>query len=223
MITAVIFDLNGTVLSDEDEYGLAFKRVLTRLGAKVDSDYPHTAGIGVEENWPPLLKKYNIKTQKTSLKLARETQEEYIKQIPGVDLRDGFESFVSKLRDDKIFTALATSNNWSVVNILFQKLDLEKYFDVVTTREEVLFSKPDPETFLKTAQKLQVEPEECVVFEDSTAGIFAAKSAGMKTVGVARDESYAKMLKDADLVIYNYNDVSLDCLLYTSPSPRDRS
>ena len=66
MISAVIFDLNGTVLSDEDEYGLAFKRVLETLGAEVESDQPHVSGIGVEENWPKLLKEYGVKTKKTT-------------------------------------------------------------------------------------------------------------------------------------------------------------
>ena len=57
---AAIFDMNGTILSDEDEYGLAFRKVLKRMGAKVTLDYPHEAGIGVEENWSNLLVKYKI-------------------------------------------------------------------------------------------------------------------------------------------------------------------
>ena len=213
MISAVIFDLNGTVLSDEDEYGLAFKRVLISLGAKVKSDQPHVSGIGVGENWPDLLTKYGVKTKKTVKELAQETQNEYRKQIAGVTVKDGFVEFVSSLKEDKIPTALATSNNWSIVGEVFQKLDLEKYFDVVTTREEVLFTKPDPEIFRITAQKLQADPKDCVVFEDSQAGIKAAKMAGMKAVGVAQDEEHAKTLKDADLVIYGYNDVSADKLI----------
>lgn len=213
MISAVIFDLNGTVLSDEDEYGLAFKRVLEALGAVVDSDQPHVSGIGVEENWPKLLKEYDIKTKKTTKELAIETQNEYRKQIEHVTVRDGFEEFVSNLKEDGIPIALATSNNWSMVDEVFQKLDIEKYFDVITTREEVLFTKPDPEIFILSAQKLQVDPNGCIIFEDSQAGIKAAKLAGMKSVGVAQDEKHAKTLKDAKLVIYDYNDISADKLV----------
>lgn len=213
MISAVIFDLNGTVLSDEDEYGLAFKRVLVSLGADVESDQPHVSGIGVEENWPKLLKEYGVKTKKTTKELARETQNEYRKQIKNVTVREGFEEFVGSLKEDDIPTALATSNNWSMVDEVFRQLDIEQYFDVVTTREEVLFTKPDPEVFNLSAQKLQVDPNGCIVFEDSLAGIKAAKLAGMKPVGVAQDEKHAKTLKGVNLVIYDYNDVSADKLI----------
>jgi beta-phosphoglucomutase len=213
MISAVIFDLNGTVLSDEDEYGLAFKRVLESLGADVESDQPHVSGIGVEENWPELLKKYKVKTDKSAKELAVETQNEYRKQIADVTVRDGFEEFVQSLKDDGVPTALATSNTWGMVDEVFQKLDIEKYFDVITTREEVIFTKPDPEIFRITAQKLQADSTRCVVFEDSEAGIKAAKKAGMKTVGVAQNKEHAKSLKDANLVIFDYNDISADKLI----------
>lgn len=212
MISAVIFDLNGTVLSDEDEYGLAFKRVLESLGADVESDQPHVSGIGVEENWPDLLKIYDIKTSKNPKELAIETQNEYRKQIADVTVRDGFEQFALSLKEDGVPTALATSNTWRMVDEVFQKLDIEKYFNVVTTREEVLYTKPDPEIFIITAQKLHADPTRCVVFEDSKAGIKAAKMAGMKAVGVAQNEEHAKGLNSADLVIFDYNDISTDIL-----------
>ena len=75
-LSAVIFDLDGTVVADEDEYGEAFARVLKKLGVIVDSEYPHVGGIGVRENWPIFIKKYNIKTDKTIEELTLLTQKE---------------------------------------------------------------------------------------------------------------------------------------------------
>lgn len=201
---AAIFDMNGTILSDEDEYGLAFKRVLERLGVKVEVDYPHEAGIGVEENWSIFLVKYKIKTTKTTQQLAVETQQEYTKLIPKVTLKEGFLDYVGKLKNDGIVIGLATSNTWSIVEKIFNKFNIEKYFQAVTTCEELIRNKPDPEIFIKTAEKLQIEQEECVVFEDSAAGIKGARLAGMKTVGIARDKAYEKKLKEADIIINNY-------------------
>jgi len=203
-ISAVIFDLDGTVLTDEDEYGKAFKTVLSRLGVEEDSEFPHKGGIGVEENWEYLLKKYKIKTNKTIQELGMETQDEYLKLLGEVDLKEGFEEFIKDLKSGGIVTALATSNTWYVVEHIFNKLQIEEYFDSITTGEEVSEKKPSPEIFLKAAEKINVEPKDCVVFEDSEAGIKAAHAAGMKVVGIARDETHAKELKNADFVVYDY-------------------
>jgi HAD superfamily hydrolase (TIGR01509 family) len=203
-ISAVIFDLDGTVLTDEDEYGKAFKKVLSGLGVKVVSDFPHRGGIGVEENWRYLLEKYKIKTNKTVQELGKETQKEYLKLLGEVELKEGFEDFIKDLKKSGITTALATSNSWYVVERIFVALPIEEYFDSITTGEEVKEKKPSPDIFLKAADKINTDPENCVVFEDSEAGIKAAQEAGMKVVGIARDEVHAKELKKADLVVYDY-------------------
>lgn len=211
-VSAVIFDLDGTVLANEDEYGEAFAAVLKNLGAKPISDFPHIGGIGVKENWPGLLKKYKIKTNKTIVELARETQKEYLKLLPKVYPKDGFEAFIKDLRNSRIKTAIATSNDRQVVEKTFRKIKIEKYFDVITTGDEVALKKPAPDLFLKTAEKLGTQATQCLVFEDSPNGIEAAIKAGMKVVAISRDEKHAESFKAADLVISNYWDVSPEVL-----------
>src|SRR3990172_2336696 len=120
-ISDVIFDLDGTVLDNEDEYGTSFKNVLESLGAKDVPDFPHVRGIGVKENWPGLIEKYKIKTDKSPEILAQLTQEEYLKQIDKVTLKPGFEEFIDLLKEQGIRTALATSNDWWIVDEIFQK------------------------------------------------------------------------------------------------------
>jgi len=207
-LAAVIFDLDGTVLDNEDEYGLAFRKVLKSLGKRVDLKYPHTQGIGVKENWPLLLSKYKIKTKRTIEELTAQTQDAYLKLLPKVDIKKGFEGFISDLRSSGIATALATSNDWWIVDGVLAELKLERFFDVTTTGEEVDYKKPNPDLFFLTARKLGVEPENCLVIEDSPAGIEAAHRAGMKAVGIARDKKHAMALKEADLIIYNYRQLS---------------
>lgn len=203
---AVIFDLDGTVLTNEDEYGEAFNRVLRRLGVDTNEEYPHESGIGVEENWPRLIEKYKIKTKKTKEELGHETQLEYFNLIKKVDLQEGFKKFADDLKAVGIKMALATSNSWSVVEKIFKTLSVGKYFDVVVTGEEVDRKKPSPDIFLKAAGRLNVLPEKCVVFEDSQAGIIAAKKAGMKVVAIARNKEYADKLKDADLLAEDFQE-----------------
>lgn len=203
---AVIFDLDGTVIANEDEYGKAFSRVLKSLGVDPKSEMPHTGGIGVEENWPKLVEEYGIDTKKTKEELAHETQKEYFDLLDEVDLQGGFEDFIKDLRAVGIKTALATSNSWGVVEKVFGQLPIEEYFDSVTTGEEVERKKPSPDIFLKVADKLNVLPQKCVVFEDSVAGIKAAKNAEMRVVGIARSKKHAKELKGADLVVEDFEE-----------------
>lgn len=207
-ISAAIFDLDGTVLDNEDEYGAAFKKVLKSLGKNVKTNYPHVGGIGVKENWPGLIKKYHIKTKETFDELAAETQKEYIKLLPKVKIKKGFAIFVRELKESGIKTALATSNVWYILEKVFDALTIENFFDSVTTGEEVVNKKPEPDLFLAAAAKLDVAPEECLVIEDSASGVEAARRAKMKVIAIARDTRHAKELKDADMVIKSYNQLS---------------
>ncbi len=213
-ISAIIFDLNGTVLSDEDEYGEAFANVLKGVGVKVESIYPHTRGIGVEENWSLFVKKYKLKTDKTIEELSQETQNEYYKLIPRITLKNGFEDFVNGIRESGIKTALATSNSWPAVEKLFDRFDIAKYFDCVTTAEEVVQKKPDPQIFVLAAEKLGIAAENCLVIEDSVAGVEAAHAAGMKAVVIVHspDPEHARKKKKSDLVIEDFDDLSPEVL-----------
>jgi len=207
-ISAVIFDLDGTVLSNEDEYGAAFKKVLESLGAKVDTAYPQVGGIGVKENWPGLLKKYNVKTKKTLDELESATQKEYLKLLSRVTVKKGLEDFVKQLRQDGIKTALATSNVWFIVEKVFAEIPIEGLFDSVTTGEEVTNKKPAPDLFLVAADKLGVAPGECLVIEDAPSGIEAAHKAKMAVIALARDEKHAKELKGAELIVRDYTQLT---------------
>ena len=211
-LLAVIFDLDGTVLDNEDEYGIAFKEMLSKLGKKTDSEFPHTQGIGMEENWKKLIPKYKIKTKKSTKELSKETQKAYLKMLSRVTLKEGVRGFIKDLKDSGIFVALATSNTWPTVEKVFDTLSLEGVFDTMTTGEEAKLKKPNPEIFLLTAQKLGVDPEDCLVIEDTEAGIKAAKDAGMKVIAIARDSKHAKLLEKAGKVIYDYRELSPDIL-----------
>lgn len=208
VLGAVIFDLDGTVLSNEDEWGEAFSRVLKKLGVKKISNLPHVRGIGVRENWPPLLKKFNLKTKRNLDELYLLTKREYEKLLPKVTLKRGYTKFVGNLKKSNVLIGLATSSSWSVLEQIFDKFDIEKDFDCITTGDEVNAKKPDPQVFNITVKKLGADRTECLVIEDAAAGIEAAKLAGLKTVGIAWDEKHKKTLRKADFIIADYNELT---------------
>lgn len=208
LLKAAIFDLDGTVLSNEDEYGEAFRRVLKGVGKKVDSKYPHVSGVGVEENWPILIDRYKINTKKKVLELARETQEAYLSLLPRIEFKPGFEVFVKQLKKSGVMCALATSNVYYIVEIIIDEFKLDKYFDCITTGEEVSFKKPNPDIFLKTLEKLSVENDSCLVFEDSQVGVEAAHAAGLKVIALSRSSKHKRVLKEADGVVESFKQVT---------------
>ena len=207
-ISAVIFDLNGTILEDEDEYGRAFNQVLKSLGVETSAEPPQIKGIGVKENWPHLIKKYDIKTNKSLEQLAHETQEAYLTEINNVTVRSGFDEFVENLKDSGIQIALATSNTWEIAEKVLNKVGLGVIFDAVTTVEEVAYGKPDPGLFTLTADKLGAEREKCLVIEDSASGISAAQLAGMKVVAISGRDEDEQILASADLIVENFSEIT---------------
>ncbi len=187
MISAVIFDLDGTVLDNEQKWEDAFQVVARKNTQK----WIHEPGIGILPNWEKIVGK-----GEEAEEMTRKTEKEY-HESPESLVRNGLEDLVEEIKEKGWLTALATGSNWNVVESELEQLNLWLAFDVTTTGEEVLVQKPDPEIYLLTAQKLGVRSETCVVIEDSVAGVESGLAAGMKVVGLTSDYASREMLKKA--------------------------
>lgn len=207
-ISAVIFDLDGTILDDEGLYDDSFREVLTSHGVAVPPGRCHIKGIGIKENWVKLLDKYNLKTKKTPEILAIETQAAYLKRTNEGVVRPGFFDFAQDLRDSGVILALATSSTWEVAGQVMEKNGLNDFFDVVTTGDEVPFNKPDPDIFILSADKLAIERNNCLVIEDSPAGVTAAHRAGMKVIGIATTDEDSEALENAESVVQGFDEIT---------------
>jgi beta-phosphoglucomutase-like phosphatase (HAD superfamily) len=89
--------------------------------------------------------------------------------------------------------------------------EIRSYFDQVTTADEISHSKPDPEIYLKAADKLGVNPKDCITFEDTVSGIKSAKNAGMYVIALTTTHG-ADELISADWVIGSFKEVSVENL-----------
>ena len=94
---------------------------------------------------------------------------------------------------------------------VLDELKLNYYFESIVAFEDVDRPKPEPDVYLKNADNMHVDPDECVVFEDSIAGLTAAKRAGMHCVALATTQPKEK-LAEADLIIDNFYDISVERL-----------
>lgn len=199
MIEAVIFDLDGTVIDSEGVWEEAFINVISQEGLKVNTvlrqnnGWIHEPGIGLETNWRRLVSGEVDEIRRLS-NLTREAYKELtVDNLP--PLRKGVGELIEKIKERGWQTALATSTYWYVVEEELEQLSMQLAFDVTTTAEEVLTPKPDPEIYLFTAQKLGVEPKNCIVIEDAIGGVRAGVEAGMKVVALRSDYASEKLMK----------------------------
>jgi sugar-phosphatase len=207
-ISAVIFDLDGTLVDSEGEWGMAFTEVLKELGQTPSKNHPQTRGVPIRKNWEVMLNELNLKTNKNLDELEAATYNNYIKHVPTVTLKPGAIEFVESLKDSGVKVGLATSANWLIVEMVFKRLYLNDIFDSVTTGEEVLNEKPDPDIFLVTADKLGEKEEFCLVIEDSPSGIMAAHRAGMKVIAIEDGEDDQPDLSGADLIVGGFAEIT---------------
>ncbi|HKB88576.1 MAG TPA: HAD family phosphatase [Patescibacteria group bacterium] len=207
---AVILDLDGTIIESEEEWGKAFITVMQKLGVNVVSD-PHTVGTSIESNWREILLKHSIKTNKTLQELELLSYDEYEKLIPLITLNDGVLEFMDTLKENGTPLGLATSTNWQTADKILKHFGLDDYFESITTGEEAVNQKPAPDIYLIAADKFGIAPEDCLVVEDSLAGVTAAHEAGMKVIAVTQDENIDK-LYIADLVVEGFSEITLKAI-----------
>jgi HAD superfamily hydrolase (TIGR01509 family) len=209
--SAIIFDLDGTIINSEKQWGMAFLEVLNKLGVKTDEDH-HVRGLSIKSNWQTILSKYKVKTDKTPEELEMLTYIEYAKLIPEIELNDGVLEFMDVLAESDLSLALATSSNWEITDKIINYFKLNGRFESITTIEEVVSPKPAPDIFLLTAEKLGIDPVDCLVIEDSLPGITAAHEAGMKVIAINSDEEREDELDDADLIVQGFSEINLKAI-----------
>lgn len=209
ILKAIIFDMDGVVVDSESLHIRIEKELLEELGGKI-TPKEHMNFIGTTDQymWSVLKEKFDLKP--TVNEIITIKQKKFRNQIHNISLIPGFKDVLDILVQKKYLIALASSNNRSAINQILNHFNLEKHFQIVMSGDDVVHGKPNPTIFLKTAQRLNVSPMDCVVIEDSENGVRAAITAGMKAVGFNNENSFTQDLSKADLIINGYNEFNLD-------------
>jgi len=209
MFEAAIFDWDGTLGDTRKVIVFSFQKALGEINVIVSGEYiERRIGIGAAETFRDILQSAQTTyDEKTVQRLVERKSELEIELTNQVTLFPGARQLLDTLLG-KIKMGLASMNNYSVISHLLKAKDLEKYFSVVLTADSISHSKPNPEIFLKTANKLEAKPECCVVVEDSLFGVKAAKSAKMGCVAVLTGV-YSRQeleLEKPDLIVQTLED-----------------
>ena len=185
MAEAAIFDWDGTLADTRQVVVASFQKALRSVDIKTSAEFiERRIGTGAAQTFQEILQQSGkpFNDELINSLLEKKIQAE-VNLSGDVKLFDGAEELLQSLQG-KVKVALASMNNQAVIDPILTAMNLRRFFNVVLTVEEVKKFKPDPEIFLKTARKLGVSPEECVVLEDSIFGVQAAKNAGMSCIGV---------------------------------------
>ena len=185
MAKAVIFDWDGTLADTRKAVVQSFQTVLKREGCNVSDEFiERLIGIGTKKTILEAFRECDIRIDVLTLeKLAKDKVTIQTELTNTVNLFTGVPELLAALKG-KTKMGVATMTNRRVIDKLLSEKNLETYFEVVLSADDVKNPKPDPEVFLEAARSLGVSPEDCVVFEDSVFGIRAAKAANMKVLAV---------------------------------------
>ena len=198
---AALFDLDGVVFNTEPQYTEFW-------GAQCREFHPEHPGLEHEIKGQTLVQIFD-RHFSGDLAYSQEIITNRLndfEQTMRFDYVEGFEDFVSRLRSRGVKTAVVTSSNIAKMQSVYQsRSEFRQMFDAILTSEDFERSKPDPDCYLKAAERLGAEIDECLVVEDSFNGLKSGRAAGMKVVGLATTNSAESIAPYSDVIISNYN------------------
>lgn len=195
MKKAVIFDLDGVIVSTDGFHYRAWKAMADNEGIYFDETINNRLrGVSRMESLEIILeratKSYTPEEKEAMATAKNDIYRESLVQLTPDDILPGVMDMLTTLRGMGIKLAIGSSSKNTPV--ILKQIGLGDYFDAVADGNQIKNSKPDPEVFLLAAKLLGIDPADCVVVEDAYAGIDAAKAGGMKAVGVGDASKYEK-------------------------------
>ena len=179
---AFLFDLNGTMIDDMAYHVKAWHKIFNDLGANISMERMKEECYGKNhEVIERILPGRFSEEKKTEMSFAKETA--YQKAFkPHLKLIDGLDEFLDRAYQQDIQMAIGSAAITFNVDFVLDGLNIRKYFSAIVSADDVTRSKPDPETYLKCADALNVSPGDCIVFEDAPKGVESAQNAEMRSV-----------------------------------------
>ena len=215
MFKAAIFDMDGVMVDSELAHSAAYGKVLREYGVEpIENEHGtyNMAGLSLRETWEIFKQRHNIDEDtevlidKKRIAFKQELEERGIQPLPGLP------KLLADLSTHGVKIAVGTSGSTARVKLMLEKLHVGPYFSVIVSADDVTKAKPDPEVYTKTAQKLGLSPNHCLVIEDAEAGVLSAVAAGMKVVAVPNRYTYKMDFSKADRVVPSLTKLSYNKL-----------
>lgn len=187
---AIIFDLDGVICFTDCYHYQAWKQLADRLGIYFDEKInDRLRGVSRMASLEIILERSDKEySQEEKLLFTAEKNEIYrrlLQNMSHADLSDEVRNTLNTLKTRGYRMAIGSSSKNT--KFILERIGLDGFFDAIADGTDITHSKPDPEVFLKAAEKLNAAPADCIVVEDARAGIQAAKAAGMTAFALFGD------------------------------------
>lgn len=204
---AVIFDMDGVISDTQHVHARIEKEILARYGISMSEEEitKRFAGTPVTHLFHTLFEEHGILDVDIEA-LCREKRQAVMDATSEIIEIPGAAKLIESLHHAGARIAVASGSNHTYIGIVLATLRLSDFFEVITSNYDVPHPKPAPDIFLLAAQKLGVEPADCVVIEDGISGMKGAKAAGMKCIALVKDDDEYP----ADLVVKSFAEVSVE-------------
>ena len=200
MFRAALFDLDGVVFDTEPQYSVFW-------GSMCRLYHPEHPGLEHEIKGSTLEQIFD-RWWSGPLACEREAVTQRLNDYEAhmsYDYIEGLQEFLADLRLNGVKTAIVTSSNRQKMDSVYRsRPELRLLFDAILTSEDFTESKPSPQCYLRAAERLGVEPKDCVVFEDSFNGLRSGRAANMYVVGLATTNTREAIAPLSDIQIDNY-------------------
>jgi len=215
-IRAALFDFDETMIDLEAQHHAAHDALCRAMGSDFDA-LPDAirlrSGARIIDDIHDMREFFRWQTPEPELFAIRHRHFLHACRTSDLQLLPGVERVVRELHARGLRLAVTSSAMRDAIDEILRRLALRDLFELIVDGSDVARGKPDPAAYLMTAQKLGVEPHECVVFEDSHVGVLAAKAAGMTCIAVRHRNAHVwQDLSAADHVLASFDEFSASLL-----------
>lgn len=210
MLKAVLFDMDGVIVDTEPLHYKAYHRMFSDVGINVSEElYDSFTGQSTLNICRRLVNHFELRNPAEELvRLKRQHFKYLFDNDQDLTLIDGVLDIIKEYYSNGITLIVASSASMPNINRIFNRFDLNQYFSGKFSGADLKQSKPHPEIFLKAAAHTGFSKSQCMVIEDSTNGITAAKAAGIFCVGYKSLHSHGQDYSKADVIISDFKELA---------------
>ena len=208
MAIAVIFDMDGVIIDSEPIHMESDKMTMKYFDREIsDEELNNYVGISNPDMWSELREKYHMTASIEEILEKHTSYKKHLFENRKLTPIKGIKMLLDDLKNSGIRVGLASSSTKEFIEIILNNLGLLEYFESIISCDDVARSKPSPDIFIKAAEVLRVKPSDCLVIEDSSHGVKAAKLAEMKCIGFINPNSGKQDLSLADAVVCSIEEI----------------